>query len=139
MPALSGAPPWAEAWAGFGSQNNWYGGWAGFNYAFNHNAWSSGFLLRAEGGGGHYDYTNTGFPGGFVNVTYGTGSVLLGYRTVLQNVIGQTATISGYVGAEVQNHDNPDRTADIRGTEWGVKFLGDIYARWTTYQDFYGM
>src|SRR5262249_6560132 len=68
------AAPWLEGWAGFGGSNNWYGGWAGFNYAFNHNAWSSGLLLRAEGGGGHYDYTQTntigGVPVGFVNATY---------------------------------------------------------------------
>jgi cellulose biosynthesis protein BcsS len=138
MPYPGGAP-WAEAWAGFGSQNNWYGGWGGFNYAFNHNVYSSGFLLRGEGGGGRYNYTNTGIPNGDVNVTYGTGSVLLGYRTVLQNVIGQTAVLSGYVGAEVQDHDNPDPNADVRGTEWGVKVLGDAYIRFNPYQDFWGM
>src|SRR5215831_18228348 len=65
---------WLEGWAGGGITNNWQGGWAGFNYAFNHNVWSSGFLLRGEGGGGHYDYTNAaiinGVQIGHVNVTY---------------------------------------------------------------------
>jgi len=130
--------PWAEGWMGFGGQNNWYGGWAGFNYAFNHNAWSDGFILRGEGGGGHYDYTNTNFPGGFVNVTYGTGAALLGYRKVLNGFIGQTMVLTGLVGAEVQDHNNPDTTAAVRGTQWGVKFAADVYTRLTQYQDFFG-
>jgi hypothetical protein len=134
--------PWLEGWAGFGGSNNWYGGWAGVNYAFNHNVWSDGFLLRVEGGGGHYDYTNTtvlpnGLPVGFVNATYGTGSVLLGYRKTIPGMFVST-TVDGFVGAEYQQQNNPDPTADVTGHEWGVKFIGDIYSRINQYQDFWG-
>ena len=137
MPAPSGSP-WLEGWTGFGGTNNWYGGWAGFNYAFNHNVWSDGLLLRAEGGAGHYDYPTTALPGGVSNVTYDVGALLLGWRRVLPGFIGQTTTLSGYVGAEVQDHNNSDPTAAVRGTQWGVKFVGEMYTRLSQYQDFYG-
>ena len=138
--------PWLEGWAGFGGSNNWYGGWAGVNYAFNHNVYSDGFLLRVEGGGGHYDYTNnsvvpppfgTGLPIGFVNATYGTGAVLLGYRHNIPGVFVST-TVDGFIGAEFQRQNNPDPTADVTGSEWGVKVIGDIYSRINQYQDFWG-
>jgi hypothetical protein len=138
-----GAAPWLEGWIGGGAQNNWQGGWAGFNYAFNHNVWSEGLLLRAEGGGGHYDYTQStifhGSPidGGFVNVDYGTGALLLGWRHVVPGV-GINTLITGYVGAEVQDHNNNDPTAAVHGTQWGVKFIGEIYSRLSQYQDFFG-
>src|SRR5438874_7536294 len=129
-PNTSGSP-WMEAWAGFGSTSNWYGGWAGANYAFNHNVWSDGLLFRVEGGGGHYDYTNTtvfnGAPVGFVNATYGQGAVMLGWRHVIPGV-GVNTTVTGYVGAEVNDQNNPDPTAAVRGTKFGVKVLGEIYS-----------
>ena len=53
-------------------------------------------------------------------------------------MIGQSTTLSGYVGAEVQDQNNPDPNADVRGTEWGVKFVGEVYERWNEWQDFYG-
>jgi hypothetical protein len=134
------ASPWMDSWAGFGGFNHGYGGWAGFNYALNpaHNLWADGFLLLGEGGAGHYDYPTIFVPGGRANVTYETGAALLGYRKVIPG-IGITTTLSGYVGAEVQNHNNPDPTAGVRGTQWGVKFLGVAYTRLSQYQDFWGM
>src|SRR5690349_17420748 len=80
------AAPWAEGWAGFGGQNNWYGGYAGGNYALNHNVWADGILLRADGYGGHYDYSTPFVAGGRSNVTYGGGDFLVGYRKVLPGV-----------------------------------------------------
>lgn len=133
----SGAPAWLEGWAGFGGSNNWYGGWAGFNYALNHNVDTDGFLIRAEGGGGHYDY-NSSPAIGFINATYSNGSLLLGYRKIVPG-IGEYLMVSGYVGAEVQDHNNPDPTAATRGTAWGVKFIGETYWRLNHFQDFYGM
>jgi Cellulose biosynthesis protein BcsS len=131
-------PPLMEAWTGFGGSNQWYGGWAGFNYALNpaHNVWTDGLIFRGEGGAGHYDYTTANVPGGRANVTYEQGALLLGYRAVFPFFV--STTLTGYVGAEVQNHDNPDPVADVRGTEWGVKFLGEIYSRINPYMDFYG-
>jgi hypothetical protein len=142
MPVTPGAPaPWLQGWVGGGAQNNWYGGWAGFDYAFNHNLYSDGLIFRGEGGGGHYDYTNSaivnGNAVGFVNVDYGTGAALLGWRHVVPNV-GLTTIITGYVGAEVQDHHNPDPTAAVTGTKWGAKFVGEIYTRFSQYQDFFG-
>jgi hypothetical protein len=134
----TGAAPWLEGWAGFGGTNNWYGGWAGFNYAFNHNVWSEGFLFRGEGGAGHYDYPTVNVVGGRANVTYEQGAFLLGYRKIIPG-IGISTTIDGFVGAEVQNHNNPDPFADVKGTQWGVKFIGDIYSRISQYQDFFGL
>jgi cellulose biosynthesis protein BcsS len=142
---VSNAPattPWLEGWVGGGITNNWQGGWAGFNYAFNHNVWSDGILLRGEGGGGHYDYNNAsivnGTQVGFVNATYGTGAVLLGYRKYLPG-IGVSTFVDGFVGAEFQDQNNPDPTADVRGQEWGVKVVGDIYSRLSPRQDVFAM
>jgi cellulose biosynthesis protein BcsS len=134
---VPGAGPWAEGWAGGGFQNNWYGGWLGVVAALNHsNVWADGFVARGEFGAGHYDYTNAFFPGNSpnVDVTYVQGAALLGYR---KNVSG-LGMLTGYVGVEVQNHDNPDPTAQISGTAVGVKFLGEIYNRLTPTMDFYG-
>jgi hypothetical protein len=133
-------PGWLEGWAGGGVSNNWQGGWAGFNYAFNHNVWSDGILLRGEGGGGHYNYTQPNPPiAGLDNVTYGQGAVLLGYRKIIPGFLGVSTTFDGFVGAEVQDHRNNDPFADVKGTQWGAKFVGDMYTRFSQYQDFFGM
>lgn len=132
--------PWAEGWAGFGVTNNWYGGYIGGNYALNaqRDVWADGVVLRVDGFGGHYDYTTMFVPGGRANVTYGGGDFMVGYRKVIPGFF-QTTTLTGYVGAEVQDHQNPDPTADVRGTEWGVKVIGDMYSRINQYQDLFAM
>jgi hypothetical protein len=124
-----------EGWTGFGISNNSYGGWLGGNFALNpqHNVWADGYIFRAEAYAGHYDYPTPNVPGGRANVTFDGGALMLGYR----KVIG-AATLSGYIGGEVQNHDNPDPLAFTRGTEVGVKVLGEVYGKLTPTQDFYG-
>lgn len=132
---ISGESPWMEGWAGFGFANNFYGGWLGANFALNksRNVWADGFLVRGEAILGHYDYSTNNVPGGTANVTLADGGLLLGYR----KVVGSTM-LTGYVGGNFENHDNPDPLASVRGTEVGVKVLGEIYSKLTPVQDFYG-
>ena len=127
--------PWMEGWAGFGFTNNFYGGWLGAVAALNEtrNVWSDGFVLRGEGILGHYDYSTTNLSSGRANVTFGGGALMLGYRKILGSTM-----LTGYVGANFEDHDNPDPAADVRGTEWGVKVLGEVYSRLAPSQDFYG-
>jgi hypothetical protein len=132
---VRGTAPWAEGSTGFGISNNSYGGWLGANFALNpeRNVWADGYIFRAEAYAGHYDYPTVSVPSGRADVTYDGGALMLGYR----KVIG-AATVTGYVGGEVQNHDNPDPLSFARGTQVGVKFLGDVYGKLTPTQDFYG-
>jgi hypothetical protein len=132
-------PPWLEGWAGFGFQNNWYGGYLGVVAALNetHNVWADGWVLRGEGVLGHYDYNDPNYlgTGQNVNVTYSEGAAYLGYR---KNVNG-LGMVTGYVGVDVIDHNNPDPNASTRGTNVGVKFLGEIYNQLNPTADFYGM
>lgn len=135
QPSSSTVPSWLEGWTGFGFQNNFYGGWLGANIALNptHDTNTDGFLLRLEGVMGHYNYPTTVLPSGMSEVGLSGGSAMLGYRKIVGS-----ATLSGYVGANVEDDANPDPTANIRGTATGVKFLGEVYSRLSTNQDFYG-
>jgi hypothetical protein len=139
---VPGGAPWLEGWAGFGFQNNWYGGYLGVVAALNetHNVWADGWVLRGEGIVGHYDYTNPTYQGSNKNgpnvgVLLSGGSFYLGYR---RNVSG-LGMVTGYVGVDVQDHDNPDPSAQTRGTAVGAKFLAEVYNRLTPTMDFYGM
>lgn len=139
---VPGAAPWMEGWVGGGSTNNFYGGWLGVVAALNatHNVWADGWVVRGEGWGGHYDYTNPFAPVGSVggpNVSVNAfgGSFYVGYRLNVSSV----GMLTGYVGVDVQDHNNPDPFAQITGTAVGVKFLGEVYNRLTPTMDFYGM
>jgi hypothetical protein len=139
---VPGGVPWLEGWVGGGMTNNFYGGWLGAVAALNasRNVWADGWVVRGDGLVGHYDYTQPGVPvgnGGAPNIdaTFEDASIYLGYR---KNVSG-LGMLTGYIGVNVQNHDNPDPTAQITGTAVGIKFLGEIYNRLTPTMDFYGM
>jgi Cellulose biosynthesis protein BcsS len=130
---VPGAAPWMEGWTGGYSINNSYGGWTGMNFALNpsHNVWADGYILRVEGIAGHYDYSTASL--GRVNATYEDGDVMLGYR----KVIGAT-TLTGYIGIDVENQDIPDPTSYGRGTQAGVKVMGEVSGTLSPTQEFYG-
>lgn len=108
------------AWSGAGSTNTYYGGFGGFLWALNGNLASDGFIIRGETTGGGYRYVATGFPHEQVD-TVGAG-VLLGYRKSIGS-----GWLTGYVGGNFEEHDNPDPAAPIRGTHGGVKGLVEYY------------
>jgi hypothetical protein len=119
-----------EAWVGLGVTHTFVGGWVGGVVALNpqRNVWDSGFVLRAEGLVGGYDVD--GFDGHGI---MSGGSWMFGYRQKVGDGL-----LTGYIGANYENHDTPDRFADIRGLEVGFRALGEYYTRITPSVDFYG-
>lgn len=127
MPVKAAAPvpytqgPWMELFGGLSIAPHSIYGYAGSVFAFNRNLNQGGWLLRLSGGDGHYDYYRAvGLKQG---VDFQAGTVSLGYQAFLG-----TIRVSGYVGADVEHHDNNDPLAKIHGTKWGVKGQGEIYA-----------
>ena len=126
-------PPYMEAWLGFGATHSYYGTWVGGVVALNpqHNVWDSGFVLRGEATVGRYDVDNNPFQDSVL--THGA-SWMFGYR----QRIGDTGLLTGYIGANYENHDNDLKTEQIRGLEVGFRALVEYYTRITPSWDFYG-
>lgn len=113
--------PWLELYGGLSVAPHSIYGYAGGVVAFNRNLNRDGWLLRISGGGGHYDYyRSVGLKQG---VDFENGNISIGYQAFLG-----TVRVSGYVGADVEHHDNNDPLAKIHGTKWGVKGQGEIFA-----------
>jgi hypothetical protein len=114
----------AYAWAGTWFSNHYLGGYVGAMKALNEtdDLWSDGFVVRFDASGGSYSYNATGFR----NVDVGTldADVMLGYRKRTGS-----GTFSIYAGPSYAFHQNPDHAADIRGTQWGAKFLAQYSAQ----------
>ena len=110
----------AYIWAGTWFSDQYFGGYAGGMKSLNatDDLWADGFVLRADVSGGRYRYDSPGF----VNIRVGTldADVMLGYR---KNV-GKGA-FSAFVGPSYAFHHNPDPVADLRGDEFGAKFLAE--------------
>jgi hypothetical protein len=127
MPVKAAAPvpyvqgPWLELFGGLSVAPHSVFGYAGGVYAFNRNLNRDGWLFRVAGGDGHYEYNRA--VGLSQGVDFQAGTVSVGYQAFLG-----TTRISGYVGADVEHHDNSDPLAAIAGTKWGVKGQGEIYA-----------
>ncbi|MGZ5835573.1 MAG: cellulose biosynthesis protein BcsS [Xanthobacteraceae bacterium] len=112
--------PWVELFGGVTAAPDSIYGEGGAVFAFNRNLRTDGWLLRLKGGGGHYEYNRA--PGVTQGVDFQVGDFMVGY----QKFYG-TTRVSGYLGANVENHDNPDPLATVKGTEWGVKVQGEIF------------
>jgi hypothetical protein len=130
--ATSGAPPYMEAWWGFGLTPSYFGTWVGGVLALNpqHNVWESGFVLRGEATIGKYDVDSNPFQD---SVLMHGASWMIGYR----QRIGE-GTLTGYIGANYENHDNDLTTEKVRGLEVGFRALVEYYTRITPSWDIYG-
>jgi hypothetical protein len=126
------AGPWMELFGGVAVAPGSIYGYAGGFAAVNHDLNKDGLLFRVFGGDGHYKYNIV--PGVSNGVDFQTGEVMVGY----QKFVGSTR-ISGYAGANVEDHHNSmDPLATIRGTRWGVKGQGEIYMPINQLVYFYG-
>jgi Cellulose biosynthesis protein BcsS len=127
----SGAPPYMEAWLGFGLTQSYYGTWVGGVVALNpqRNVWESGFVLRGEATIGRYDVENNPFQD---SVLMHGASWMFGYR----QRIGE-GTLTGYIGANYENHDNDSKFDRVRGLEVGFRALVEYYTRITPSWDIY--
>lgn len=116
------AGPWVQLFGGYTpAPDSWYvygGGVAALTQNLNQDGW----LFRMAGGFGRYEYNIV--PGLSNAVNFQTGEFMVGYQTFLGNT-----RFTGYVGANVENHDNDiDPLAKVKGTKWGVKGQVEILA-----------
>ncbi len=115
------AGPWAEVWSGADVTKDSVYGYGGAVFALGGNLSRDGWLFRVSGGGGHYDYNRAVGLG--QGVDFWNGDLMVGYQTFL----GQTR-LTGYLGAYLQDDNNPDPAATVTGTKAGFKVQGEIYA-----------
>jgi hypothetical protein len=113
--------PWINVFGGFAAAPHSYFGDAGAVFALNRNLNTDGWLLRLRGGAGHYEYNRTASLE--QKVDFEVGELMLGYQTF----IGPATRVSFYAGANVENHDNDDPLAKVKGTKWGFKGQGEIF------------
>ena len=132
-PVSYAAAPWFQLFGGYVvAPDSWYG-YAGGVAAFNRNLNQDGWLFRIAGGDGNYKYNIV--PGRSHGVNFQTGDIMIGYQAYL----GDTR-ITGYVGANVEDHhNNTDPLAKIKGTKWGIKGQGEIYAPLNQYWYLYAL
>lgn len=118
-----------EVFGGFSAtESSWYS-YAGGVTAVNRDISKDGFLVRASGGYGGYDYDRVGNPAGGVNGTPASGDLMVGYHKFfsgLKTIKGGRLTV--YVGGDYQsNHLNKIDTGNpARGGQFGVKGLTDL-------------
>jgi hypothetical protein len=102
----------------YDSTYGYFGGVA----ALNGNIDADGPLFRLSGGIGQYSYETS--PGIRHGVGQQQGDVMLGYHATIQ-----TLHVSAFAGAEVQNHDNSDPNAVVRGTRAGAKGQLELFSK----------
>ncbi|HLL28753.1 MAG TPA: cellulose biosynthesis protein BcsS [Xanthobacteraceae bacterium] len=122
--------PSTELWLGFDVNKDSDYGYIGGVYAYNGNLNKDGWLFRLNGGDGHYEYNRA--VGVRQGVDFQTGDVMIGYQTF----VGHTR-YSGYVGAYIQNDDNSDPAAKVKGTRVGAKVQGEIFSQFDS--NWYGL
>lgn len=126
--ALSCAPiaaadeaPWINPFVGGAVAPHSSYGEAGVALALGADLDSDGWLARLKLGTGTYDYKRA--PGDEQSVDFASADLMLGYQLFL----GDTR-ISAYLGGNVEDHDNEDRLADVRGSKTGGKLQVELYA-----------
>jgi hypothetical protein len=118
------ATEWVNIFAGLTVAPHAVYGEAGAVFAFNRDINADGWLFRLKGGAGHYSYLRTPLllrQG----ADFQTGDIMVGY----QKFLSATTRATLYLGANIENHDNSDLLAQVRGTEAGVKVIGEIYSQ----------
>ena len=125
--------PWLQLFGGFVVAPDSTYGYAGGVIGINHDLNQDGWLLRIAGGLGHYKYNIV--PGVSNGVDFQAGDFMVGY----QKYFGATR-VTGYVGANVENHNNnSDPFAVMNGTRGGVKGQLEILAPLNQYWYVYGL
>lgn len=121
VPYVAAPGPWLDTYAGATvDQPGWYA-YGGAIGAFNGNLHTSGWLWRAQIGGGHYDYNQNSTTQR--KVDYENGDLMIGY----QQYFGLTR-VSLYAGGNVEHHDNQDPFADVKGTRGGFKTHFEVFS-----------
>lgn len=115
------ADPSVDVFAGVSAQPYSVYGYAGGVAAVNGNLAVDGFLTRLAVGVGGYSYQTT--PGLRQNVSQQQADALVGYQVHINAV-----HLAAYAGIEMQNHENADPAAVVRGAQLGAKGQVEIYS-----------
>jgi hypothetical protein len=119
--AAAADPPQLDMFAGFATQPYSSFGYAGAVAPMNGNMTSDGFLARLSGGYGGYSYQT--LPGVRQAATEEIADAMLGYQIYIGGM-----RLSGYGGIEMQNQENADQSAAIRGGTVGAKGQIEVYS-----------
>lgn len=117
------SPVWRVPFTGIDMAPGSTFGYGGILVAPSGDFTKSGFILRAFGGYGAFDYDSAAVPGGKVNGRVALGDVMIGYQT-----FGEFYRLAGYIGVEHQDISlSPfDPTATVVGGETGFKAVGEF-------------
>ena len=129
-------PAGSLAIGGDGSSTG-YALFAGGTYALNGRLYDEGVLLRATAGVGEYRAGVTPFATDR-NVTFYSGSLLVGYQTKVGD-----ANVAAFVGPELV-HNGRGADPRVRGTEWAARAIAEAYfpgesvdfSLWSSYSTF---
>ena len=121
-PAQPGASPSLAFWTGASYAPVFGGAFLGAVVPFQGNLWADNNLLfRANAMVGRYRYNATGFVN--VHVDTYNGDLMVGYR----KAVGNDWWLSSYIGANFDQQNNPDPAATVRGTQWGLRGIAELY------------
>jgi peptidoglycan/xylan/chitin deacetylase (PgdA/CDA1 family) len=113
--------PLAEIFTGFAAAPGGYYGDFGAVFALRGDLDGDGLLIRLRGSGGSYSYNRT--PTVRQSALYETGELMIGYRALIGS-----ASLTGYIGPEIQHYANDDPGALVAGTKLGLKGEMQLYA-----------
>jgi hypothetical protein len=119
--AAMAADPVLDVFGGFSVQPYSTYGYAGGVSPMNGNLNVDGFLTRLSVGIGSFSYQTT--PGARQGVGQQQADAMVGYQLYLD-----AARLSVYGGVELQNYDNTDVAAAIRGAQIGAKGQVELYS-----------
>ncbi len=120
-------------WAGAAVSDNFFGGYIGAIKALNGDISTDGVLFRVDGIAGGY-HTRSFTLGRTLHVGTEGGDLMVGYRAAVGS-----GWLSGYVGPTFETHDNPDITARVRGTKWGIKGIAEYEVPLSDKFQFFGL
>jgi len=115
--AAAKADRWS-AWTGVSAGSAYIYAYDGIGVFLTGDTDSGGLMARLAVGGGAY---RTSGDTSHKVIQY-DGSLMLGYRAHLDD-----AVLTIFAGGDISRHDNKDRDANPRGTEWGAKGLVEAY------------
>ncbi len=109
--------------AGVDARERSYYGYVGVRHHFSGDMTTDGFLLRAVGLYGAYDYDSTAVAGGEVDADVISGDAEIGYQKIFGGV-----ALRAYAGVEYEDHDlSPNNSFDSNeGSDVGVRLQGEI-------------
>jgi cellulose biosynthesis protein BcsS len=100
--------------------------WAGIVSAPSSGIGQDGIRVRAQGGGGQYQYETSAVPSGKNRGTVSGGELMIGNRFSFDAMV-----ITAYIGIDARNYSlqNPDPNNPENGSHFGIKASGEMFTR----------